>query len=113
LKHSLPIQGPLIRPHDSIIWIQTMLHSEYRKKSEIRCIWTKHGKALPAGTDVAYSNEDVGDWFRGGQATIEKAEAAATAEDADNILTEAYLGDDARGNGLYWDVCFYMPGRLS
>jgi hypothetical protein len=103
-----------------------MLHSEYREKSEIRWIWTKHGKALPAGAEVAYSNEDIGDWFRGGQATIEKAEAAATGEDADHILTEAatgedadhilteaYLGDDARENGLYWDVCFYMPGRLS
>jgi hypothetical protein len=70
-------------------------------------------RPLPAGADVAYSNEDVGDWFRGRQATIEKAEAATTSEDADNILREAYLGDNARENGLYWDVCFYVPGSLS
>lgn len=90
-----------------------MFHSEYREKSEIRWMWTLNGKIVPEKESWRYAENQVSDWFTAGQATISRAEAAATEEEADRILSGAYLGPDKNGVGLHWEVCFYMPGRLS
>jgi hypothetical protein len=90
-----------------------MLHSEYREKSEIRWMWTQNGKIVPEKDSWRYAENQVSDWFRGGQAIIDRAEGAATEEEADRILSEAYLEIDKNSVGLHWEICFYMPGRLS
>lgn len=46
----------------------------------------------------------IRDWFRGGQNTLDAAEAAATAVEADAILRAAYLGPDADGVEVRWTV---------
>jgi hypothetical protein len=90
-----------------------MLHSDYREKAEIRWMWTKNGKIVSEQSNFEYGQNQISDWFRAGQVAIDKAEGAAMAEEADRILTEAYLGDDRHGVGLHWEITFYTPGRLS
>lgn len=45
---------------------------------------------------------NVADWFAGD--AIERAEAAATAADADAILRTAYLGPDVDGVEVTWTI---------
>lgn len=47
----------------------------------------------------------VQDWFDGGFETLERAKAAATASEADQILRAAYRGADVDGASVRWDIC--------
>ncbi len=46
----------------------------------------------------------IPDWFSGGAATIEAAKSAASAEEADRILLDAYLGADQEGVDVVWEI---------
>ena len=46
----------------------------------------------------------IADWFKGGQATLDAAEAAKTKAEADGILTRAYLGPDTDGVTVGWVI---------
>jgi hypothetical protein len=47
---------------------------------------------------------NVADWFHGGLTTIEAAEDAATAAEADRILRDAYRGPDVDGVEVHWTI---------
>lgn len=47
---------------------------------------------------------NVGDWFQGGWDTIDAAEGANTAHEADEILSGAYLGPDGDGVDVSWVI---------
>lgn len=56
--------------------------------------------------EFALSQSDDGynvcDWFDGGWYTIEEAREAATVDEADKILREAYKGPDIDGVTCSW-----------
>jgi hypothetical protein len=46
----------------------------------------------------------VSDWFQGGQETLDAAEIALIAADAERILWDAYLGPDVDGVTVTWRI---------
>jgi hypothetical protein len=46
----------------------------------------------------------VRDWFRGAQHTLDAAEEATTAEEAERVLHLAYKGPDVDGVTVSWQI---------
>ncbi len=63
---------------------------------------------MSVNIDMWVSEHDDGyrarDWFQGGQATLDAAADADTAEAADAILRAAYLGPDSDGVVVHWTI---------